>query len=307
MLREIARQMNLNLQPNVFRSPRSTAGRKARFAIVGNDFSSEQQVAIKLGLEKMGFQCQILDADPKPAEYDWLIIFLTNEVMKEEHVVRNVRIEFSKTEPRIILVKETDPRRRGFIKGADGCFGFNHVFNEQAPDDLKEMYYGIESVDYERRLYKRETTFKDLLAKAGIKPKKQVDVITLNYEDLKYGKSIGAGSLGEVFEGTYCGDKVAIKTIGGLTQVAEQKRKELMDEAKVLQNLQHPNIVRFYGAIIDPPAKACIVLELATLGTLHKLIHRDRKVGELEPYMITQILHQVASALFYLHSNDPPV
>jgi serine/threonine protein kinase len=79
----------------------------------------------------------------------------------------------------------------------------------------------------------------------------------------------------------------------------------LKQEVQVLSRLQHPNIVRFLGAYLQPP-HICIIEELAEGGSLHQRLHSvDRSGDPMQPLLtlleVLKLGQQVAEAMSYLH------
>eukprot|EP00117_Sycon_ciliatum_P037701 scpid3967/ scgid3954/ Leucine-rich repeat serine/threonine-protein kinase 1; Leucine-rich repeats, ras-like domain, kinase protein 1; PARK8-related kinase len=152
------------------------------------------------------------------------------------------------------------------------------------------------------------------------------------------GELLGAGSFGEVFRGTVTTDlgrkDVAIKRFQRVEQLhaAHSSADEelianqllsisapsstadsfccLRQEAAVLQHLHHQNVVALDGVTLNPPA---LLLEWAPQGALDSLVASfsgclDEMYGAaaitltLPPYILWQILQQVAAGLQYVHN-----
>ena len=101
----------------------------------------------------------------------------------------------------------------------------------------------------------------------------------------------------KLFSGSYYNlDKIAIKQYTVMKQVVAEPLLKLRQEAVMLSQLKHPNIVVMYGFSL---LQHCIVLERAPLGTLHsRLTDYDEKISRVLRF---HIACQVASALVYLH------
>jgi NIMA (never in mitosis gene a)-related kinase 1/4/5 len=71
-----------------------------------------------------------------------------------------------------------------------------------------------------------------------------------------------------------------------IQQMSEEERKETLREAKILEVLSHPNIVRFREVYKTKKGKLCIVMDFADGGDLQSRIkdkHKQRQqVGRLE-------------------------
>ena len=64
-------------------------------------------------------------------------------------------------------------------------------------------------------------------------------------KSLEKSQLLGSGQFGEVFQGTYRGEQVAIKTLKGDT--SSDSIDEFLAEAQVMTEMKHPNIVQFIG------------------------------------------------------------
>ncbi|KAF4740421.1 Mitogen-activated protein kinase kinase kinase 2 [Perkinsus olseni] len=76
--------------------------------------------------------------------------------------------------------------------------------------------------------------------------------------------------------------------------------KSLMAEVELLQGLDHPHIVKFYGVELRPHA-VCIFLEMMPGGCLQTLL---RQLGALDQETARHYTDQVMSGLTYLHSRN---
>lgn len=61
-----------------------------------------------------------------------------------------------------------------------------------------------------------------------------------------------------------------------LNEMEESDQKAALMEAKVMEKLSHPNIVRFYDVYKTRKKKLCIVMEYADAGDLNQVI-KDKK------------------------------
>jgi NIMA (never in mitosis gene a)-related kinase 1/4/5 len=71
-----------------------------------------------------------------------------------------------------------------------------------------------------------------------------------------------------------------------IAQMSEDERKETLREAKILEVLQHPNIIRFREVYKTKKGKLCIVMDYADGGDLQSRIkekHKKRQAtGQME-------------------------
>lgn len=119
-------------------------------------------------------------------------------------------------------------------------------------------------------------------------------------------KIVGQGSYATVLELEYMGLKCAGKKIHDilLEQDSTYICRRFEQECRLLAQIRHPNIVQFLGVFFtegdDVP-----ILVLEYLPTNLKACMEVK--GVLPPSTSYSILHDVALALCYLHSQDPPI
>ena len=105
---------------------------------------------------------------------------------------------------------------------------------------------------------------------------------------------LGSGALGQVRRGTYLGAAVAFKqlyylrtdaesiaNLGGALSPAERQHvlRKFMQECTFMHTLTHPNIVPFFGVVVDDTrerAPLYLAMQYIPTGTLHDLIHSPR-------------------------------
>ena len=61
--------------------------------------------------------------------------------------------------------------------------------------------------------------------------------------------------------------------------MSEQEKKDTIKEAKILEVLQHPNIIRFKEVYKTKKGQLCIVMDYADGGDLQKKIKEAREGG----------------------------
>ncbi|RLN11201.1 Phox/Bem1p [Panicum miliaceum] len=86
--------------------------------------------------------------------------------------------------------------------------------------------------------------------------------------DLEELRELGSGTFGTVYHGKWRGTDVAIKRINdrcfaGKASEQERMRTDFWNEAGKLASLHHPNVVAFYGVVLDGPGGS-----VATVGDL---------------------------------------
>ncbi|KAG2444602.1 hypothetical protein HXX76_001347 [Chlamydomonas incerta] len=111
---------------------------------------------------------------------------------------------------------------------------------------------------------------------------------------------LGKGTFGVVYRGLYKGEPVAIKTVmrGGHGKYELDALKSLLQEARILAKVRHPNVVTCYGGCITD--KNVFIVEELMQQNLGELIHYT---GEalLPLDTVLRISMDVASGLFQLH------
>ena len=113
---------------------------------------------------------------------------------------------------------------------------------------------------------------------------------------------IGRGGFGRVYAGLWKRQPVAFKKL--IAQHMPRKKLEMfMKEIKIFSSLNHPYIVKMFGAVVEE-GNIGIIMEYLT-GSLYHAIFVEEI--ELSSSIKKTIVHQVASALEYLHTRDPKI
>ncbi|XP_074491437.1 megakaryocyte-associated tyrosine-protein kinase isoform X1 [Sebastes fasciatus] len=117
----------------------------------------------------------------------------------------------------------------------------------------------------------------------------------LDITKLKLGESIGEGEFGAVYEGEYMGQRVAVKTIK-----CDVTAQAFLQETTVMTKLQHKNLVRLLGVILDKGLH--IVTELMTKGNLVNYL-RTRGRSVVSSVQLLRFALDVCEGMEYLESK----
>merc|ERR1711934_1228979 len=101
------------------------------------------------------------------------------------------------------------------------------------------------------------------------------------FETYKKVSTLGVGSFGTAYL-VQCqsnNELAVIKQID-IAQMSEEERRETLDEAKILEVLNHPNICRFREVYKTKKGQLCIVMDYADGGDLNEVIKERAKKDE---------------------------
>lgn len=120
--------------------------------------------------------------------------------------------------------------------------------------------------------------------------------LSIAYYELDLTHKLGEGSLGVVYRGRWQEQEVVVKHLS-FDSESDESYQILINEAQVLSQCRHPQVVSLYGVCLEP-GRLCLVKEYCALGTLAACITK--------PLMLTQkqqIALDIAKGLLYLHSR----
>ncbi|CAE7406535.1 unnamed protein product [Symbiodinium natans] len=128
----------------------------------------------------------------------------------------------------------------------------------------------------------------------------------IDFSQLTQKDCLGSGGFGAVYRGFLGTREVAIKKLfcedGG--NISPLQLEELEKEVAALRSLNHPRLVGFIGACLQPP-NLCIVTEFMPGGSLHHLLHKARTPLTLGTQ--SKMAIQVCEGVDFLHGHAPPV
>jgi tRNA A-37 threonylcarbamoyl transferase component Bud32 len=126
--------------------------------------------------------------------------------------------------------------------------------------------------------------------------------------DLEELQELGSGTFGTVYHGKWRGTDVAIKRINdrcfaGKPSEQEKMRSDFWNEASKLADLHHPNVVAFYGVVLDGPGGSiATVTEYMVNGSLRTALLKNAKTLDRRKRLI--IAMDTAFGMEYLHSKN---
>lgn len=128
----------------------------------------------------------------------------------------------------------------------------------------------------------------------------------LMHEDVEMTKKLGEGAFGEVWKGKLLkvhdasGQPVlvAVKT-AKLEAMNKEQIKELMREARLMRNLDHINVVKFYG-VAAGAEPLYVIMELADGGALDSALAKQH-FPMIKKY---EMILQAACGLSYIHEKN---
>ncbi|GJN25406.1 hypothetical protein PR202_gb13228 [Eleusine coracana subsp. coracana] len=126
--------------------------------------------------------------------------------------------------------------------------------------------------------------------------------------DLEELQELGSGTFGTVYHGKWRGTDVAIKRINdrsfaGKPSEQDKMRSDFWNEASNLAELNHPNVVAFYGAVLDGPGgPVATVTEYMVNGSLRTALLKNAKSLDQRKRLVIAI--DTAIGMEYLHKKN---
>ena len=110
---------------------------------------------------------------------------------------------------------------------------------------------------------------------------------------------IGIGGFGEVFAGRFKGKAIAFKRLH-LQQMSRRNEKKFLTEVKVQASLDHPNIVKLFGTVVERGNRG-IVMEFLETNLHEAIFYAERPFPHAQK---PKTIEQISSALRYLHTRE---
>jgi len=126
----------------------------------------------------------------------------------------------------------------------------------------------------------------------------------INEQEYIVDKKLGEGGFAIVYKGKYnkqgssfSGKDIAIKTL-----INNEGLKEFRHEVTIQGRLKHPSIVNLIAMCLRP---FTIIMELVRYGDLNQLLLNHSEVLSFD--FKVRVLTELASALHYMHTYNPPI
>lgn len=118
-------------------------------------------------------------------------------------------------------------------------------------------------------------------------------------------KAIGEGAFGQVFKVRHIstGSLYAIKAVSKGKILERNMVEQLKREIRIMYTLNHPNIIKLHNHFEDDN-NVYLIMELAEGGNLFQKLCKFKNFDERTA---AQYLREVALAVQYLHTQDPPI
>ena len=133
--------------------------------------------------------------------------------------------------------------------------------------------------------------------------KEALPAFVIRSNDVKKKAIVGEGGFGAVHEAMMKGTQVAVKELHA-HRLNRPSIKDFIREANILSQLKHPNVMAFYGVILEPPMYAMVIQYLGN-GCVHdSLVDEDQ---ELAWILRMRWALGLVAGVNYLHNCDPVV
>ncbi|TMW61854.1 hypothetical protein Poli38472_010917 [Pythium oligandrum] len=124
---------------------------------------------------------------------------------------------------------------------------------------------------------------------------------------LQVNRLLATGTYGQVFLATYRDRKVALKRLKNHNS-SRADIQQFVSEIKMMANFRFPKIVRFVGVVWTKESDIAVVTEYMENGDLRSYLDKTKRRAHdgwtVQKYRIAL---DIAEALVYLHSLDPPM
>ncbi|XP_030761391.1 activated Cdc42 kinase-like isoform X2 [Sitophilus oryzae] len=124
--------------------------------------------------------------------------------------------------------------------------------------------------------------------------------------DITINKELGMGEFGVVQQGVWCNEgeriQVAIKCLS--RDRMQSNMVEFLKEASIMHNIDHPNIVRFFGVVLpNIEGSLMLVTELAPLRSLLECLKEPSLRSSFPVLTLCDFAYQICDGMQYLEAN----
>lgn len=122
----------------------------------------------------------------------------------------------------------------------------------------------------------------------------------IDFSFLQRGSQIGNGGTSRVYEALYRKKAVAIKVCTP-TSLSDEVINAFIDETRIMVDLDHRNVLKFYGICVSPP-QIGLVVELCSHGDLKTSLKVEKAYWN--PQRKIRVCLECAMAISYLHQHN---
>lgn len=197
----------------------------------------------------------------------------------------------------------------------------NEIYMNLLPDMTKDLLYTIDIDEADHQLILEKCKILDTndtdeiieiegeeitddkaeKFKADLLPNLEGEEWVINGKEIEYLKRLGSGTSGDVYKGLYRDKHIAVKVLKEISE--EKEQDEFKKEFRILCAMDHPNIVKFYGASFHP--KLCMVMEYCARGSLYHVL-KDQSL-EIGWSRALNMMLDTTLGLEALHNNKPQI
>ncbi|XP_042547936.1 tyrosine-protein kinase Fer isoform X2 [Dipodomys spectabilis] len=233
----------------------------------------------------------VIAATEKPlADQDWyhgaIPRIEAQELLKQQGDFL-VRESHGKPGEYVLSVYSDGQRRHFIIQYVDNLYRFEGTGFSNIPQ-LIDYHY---------------TTKQVITKKSGVvllnpipKDKKWI----LNHEDVTLGELLGKGNFGEVYRGTLK-DKTSVAVKTCKEDLPQELKIKFLQEAKILKQYDHPNIVKLIG-VCTQRQPVYIIMELVPGGDFLSFLRKKKE--EIKVKQLVKFSLDAAAGMLYLESKN---
>lgn len=124
---------------------------------------------------------------------------------------------------------------------------------------------------------------------------------SIDFDEIIMGPKIAKGGFGTVYKATWRNATIALKMMNNNTdELVEEERQAVIREIKLMNRLNHSNIVTYMGSTQIKGQPLCILMEYIAGGSLTDLL----EAGNLSEKFRVKLALDIATGMSFLHSNN---